>query len=96
MTKEKISTATLIVCGLAVPVVVIFIVAILLVPGPTVSKSTPKSLIWRRKLWELHAGWLGLGLSLSASFLITGGMKNLFGKPRVSPPESTKTLVISS
>jgi len=82
VTKEKISTATLIICGLAVPVVVIFIVAILLVPGPTVSKSTPKSLIWRRRLWELHAGWMGLGLSLSAAFLITGGMKNLFGKPR--------------
>jgi hypothetical protein len=84
VTKEKISTATLILCGLVAPVVVIFLVTILLVPGPTVPKSTPKALVWRRKLWELHTGWLGLGLSLAAAFLITDGMKNLFGKPRVS------------
>lgn len=80
--KEKISTATLILCGLVAPAIIIFLVTILLVPGPTVPKSTPKALIWRRKLWELHTGWLGLGLSLAAAFLITGGMKNLFGKPR--------------
>jgi membrane-associated phospholipid phosphatase len=39
-------------------------------------------LIWRRKLWEWHTGWLGLALSLASAFLITNGMKNLFGKPR--------------
>ncbi|KAG0649837.1 Phosphatidate phosphatase [Hyphodiscus hymeniophilus] len=82
VTKEKISTATLVVCCLAAPAVIIFLVTILLVPGPTVPKSTPKALIWKRKLWELHTGWLGLGLSLAAAFLITSGMKNLFGKPR--------------
>ncbi|TVY46102.1 Diacylglycerol pyrophosphate phosphatase [Lachnellula subtilissima] len=80
--KEKISTAVLIVCSLVAPAVIIFLVAILLVPGPTVSKSTPKALIWKRKLWEWHTGWLGLALSLAAAFLITSGMKNLFGKPR--------------
>ena len=86
VTKEKISTATLILCGLAAPAIIIFFITILLVPGPSVPKSTPKALIWRRKLWELHTGWLGLGLSLAAAFLITDGMKNLFGKPRVSHP----------
>jgi membrane-associated phospholipid phosphatase len=82
VTKEKISTATLIICGLVAPAIIIFLVCLFLVPGPTVSKSTPKALIWRRKLWEWHTGWLGLGLSLAAAFLITDGMKNLFGKPR--------------
>jgi membrane-associated phospholipid phosphatase len=82
VTKEKISTATLILCGLVAPGVIIFLVCFFLVPGPTVSKSTPKALIWRRKLWEWHTGWLGLGLSLASAFLITDGMKNLFGKPR--------------
>jgi hypothetical protein len=82
--KEKISTATLILCGLVAPVVIIFLVTISLVPGPTVPKSTPRALIWRRKLWELHTGWLGLALSLASAWLITDGMKNLFGKPRVS------------
>lgn len=60
----------------------IFFVALLLVPGPTVSKATPKGLIWRRKLWEWHTGWLGLALALAAAFFITDGMKNLFGRPR--------------
>jgi hypothetical protein len=82
VTKEKISTATLVICGLVAPAAIIFIVCLFLVPGPTVPKSTPKALIWRRKLWEWHTGWLGLGLSLAAAFLITNGMKNLFGKPR--------------
>jgi hypothetical protein len=82
--REKISTATLVICGLAAPAVIIFLATMFLVPGPTVSKSTPKALIWRRRLWEWHAGWLGLGLALASAFLITDGMKNLFGKPRVS------------
>lgn len=80
--KEKISTATLIICGLVAPAVIIFLITFIFVPGPTVPKSTPKPLIWRRKLWEWHAGWLGLGLALASAFLITDGMKNLFGKPR--------------
>lgn len=91
VTKEKISTATLVLCGLVAPVVIIFLITIFLVPGPTVPKSIPKGLIWRRKLWELHTGWLGLGLSLVTAFLITNGMKNLFGKPRVSYPVKLKS-----
>ena len=80
--KEKISTSTLVLCGLIAPAAVITLVCLFLVPGPTVPKSTPKALVWRRKLWEWHTGWLGLGLSLASAFLITDGMKNLFGKPR--------------
>lgn len=82
VTKEKISTALLAIVGLVAPAVIILLMCFLLVPGPTVSKATPKALIWRRKLWEWHTGWLGLALSLAAAFLITNGMKNLFGKPR--------------
>jgi membrane-associated phospholipid phosphatase len=82
VTKDKISTATLLLCGLVAPGIIILLVCFLLVPGPTVLKSTPKTLIWRRKLWEWHTGWLGLGLSLASAFLITNGMKNLSGKPR--------------
>ncbi|KAF8867063.1 PAP2-domain-containing protein [Acephala macrosclerotiorum] len=80
--NEKIPTWLLIVLGLAVPAVIIVFVSLVLVPGPTVSKSTPKALIWRRRFWEWHTGWLGLALSCAAAFLITSGMKNLFGKPR--------------
>ncbi|CAG8950533.1 hypothetical protein HYFRA_00002740 [Hymenoscyphus fraxineus] len=80
--QEKISTVLMGICGAGIPMAIIFLVTFLLVPGPTVSKNTPQSLIWRRKLWEWHTGWLGLALSLSSAFLITQGMKNLFGKPR--------------
>jgi membrane-associated phospholipid phosphatase len=52
------------------------------VPGSTVPRGTPQSLIWKRKLWELHTGWLGLALSVVSAWLITNGMKNMFGKPR--------------
>jgi len=80
---EKVPTLYLGLYALIIPAVIILLVAIILVPGPTVPKSAPKSLIWKRKLWEWHTGWLGLALSLGSAFLITQGMKNLFGKPRV-------------
>lgn len=80
--NEKITAYELGAIGCIAPAIIIFAITILLVPGPTVPKSTPKSLIWRRKLWEWHTSWLGLALALASSFIITQGMKNLFGKPR--------------
>lgn len=79
---EMIPAFSLFIIGGIGPLVIIALICLILVPGPTVPKSTPKSLIWRRKLWELHTGWLGLGLAVASAFLITQGMKNLFGKPR--------------
>lgn len=70
------------VIGLGIPAVVIFVVCLVFVPGPTVERGTPKSLIWKRKLWEWNTGWMGLAMSLATAFLITQGMKLLFGKPR--------------
>jgi membrane-associated phospholipid phosphatase len=64
------------------PVVIIAIIALVFVPGATVPRGTPKSLVWKRKLWELHIGLLGLALSVIAAWFITNGMKNMFGKPR--------------
>lgn len=79
---ETVTSATLLICNAGIPVAVILIVTLIFVPGPTVPKGTPKSLIWKRKLWELHVGWLGLALSLMGAWFITQGMKNMFGKPR--------------
>lgn len=45
-------------------------------------RDTPKSLIWKRKLWELHVGLLGLAVSLVIAWFFTQGTKNWFGKPR--------------
>ncbi|KAI1339583.1 PAP2 superfamily-domain-containing protein [Xylariaceae sp. FL0016] len=79
---ETVNSALLLVCNAAIPIGVILFVTLIFVPGPTVPPGTPKSLIWKRKLWELHTGWLGLALSLICAWIITQGMKNLFGKPR--------------
>ncbi|RDA92309.1 hypothetical protein CP533_3268 [Ophiocordyceps camponoti-saundersi (nom. inval.)] len=68
-------------CGL-VPAVIILIVSVLLVPGATVPKKTPQALIWKRKLWEIHVGWLGLLLSVGSAFFFVSGIKNMCGKPR--------------
>ena len=53
----------------------------LVIPLPS-PPSTPRSLILRRKLWELNTAWMGLGLALGSAFLITEGLKDLGGKPR--------------
>ncbi|KAK9794469.1 putative PAP2 superfamily-domain-containing protein [Seiridium cardinale] len=79
---ETVTSSTLLICNAVIPIVVVLVVTLIFVPGPTVPKGTPQSLIWKRKLWELHTGWLGLALSLAGAWFITSGMKNLFGKPR--------------
>ncbi|KAL5113956.1 hypothetical protein ACEQ8H_008174 [Pleosporales sp. CAS-2024a] len=80
--KEIIPTWLLVLIALVAPAAIIFVVCMVFVPGPTASKGTPKALIWRRKLWEWNIGWMGLALSLATAFLITQGMKLIFGKPR--------------
>jgi len=81
-TSEKIPTWLLVLVALVAPAAIIFLVCLLLVPGPTAEPGTPRARIWRRKLWEWNTGWMGLALSLATAFMITQGMKNLFGKPR--------------
>lgn len=64
------------------PIFFIAVISLIFVPGATVPRGTPKAMIWKRKLWELHIGWLGLALSIASAWLITNCMKNLYGKPR--------------
>ncbi|KAL3961704.1 PAP2 domain-containing protein [Purpureocillium lilacinum] len=80
--KETVPTWLLVILCALVPVVIIFIVSILLIPGGTVPKNTPQSLIWKRKLWELHVGWLGLLMAVGSAFFFISGIKNMCGKPR--------------
>ncbi|ELR02898.1 hypothetical protein GMDG_01120 [Pseudogymnoascus destructans 20631-21] len=79
---DTVTVAVVIIVSLAAPAAIILLTSLLLVPGPSVPKSVPKGLIWRRKLWEWFTGWLGLGMSCASSWLITSGLKNLVGKPR--------------
>jgi membrane-associated phospholipid phosphatase len=70
------------VIALVIPAFVTFLVCLIFVPGPTAARGTPRSLVWRRKFWEWNTAGMGLALSLATSFMITQGMKLLFGKPR--------------
>ena len=36
----------------------------------------------RSVLWQTHAGWLGLALSLASTLFVTAGLKDMVGKPR--------------
>lgn len=80
--KEKVPNLLLVAIVVLAPAIIIFLVCLLFVPGPTVDRRTSRAKIWRRKLWEWNTGWLGLALGLATAFLVTNGMKNLFGKPR--------------
>ncbi|PHH73298.1 hypothetical protein CDD80_3916 [Ophiocordyceps camponoti-rufipedis] len=79
---QAVPTWLLVVLSALLPAVIILIVSVLLVPGATVPKKTPQSLIWKRKLWEIHVGWLGLLLSVGSAFFFISGIKNMCGKPR--------------
>lgn len=79
---ETIPTWLLVVVALVIPAGITFIVCLVFVPGPTAKKGTPTSLILRRKVWEWNTAWMGLALSLATAFMVTQGMKLLFGKPR--------------
>jgi len=80
--EETVPVSLLIIIVVLGPIVFIAIISLVFVPGSTVPPGTPQSLIWKRKLWELHQGLLGLALSIVGAWFITNGMKNLFGRPR--------------
>lgn len=79
---EKISSAVLVVISLLIPAIIMALVVLIFIPGPTVPKGTPSARIWKKKMWELNTAWMGLALGLATSFLFTEGLKSLAGKPR--------------
>ena len=80
--SETVPVRLLFVVGGVLPFIAILLIVLVLVPGPTVPKGTPRSLIWKRKLWELHTGFLGFGLAVVIAMFVTNGLKNMYGKPR--------------
>ncbi|PYI20472.1 diacylglycerol pyrophosphate phosphatase [Aspergillus violaceofuscus CBS 115571] len=67
---DTVSIVTVGIVCCAVPALLIAVLSLLFpIPG-------------RLRLWEWHAGWLGLSLSLAGAFFVTSGLKDVVGKPR--------------
>ncbi|KOS48536.1 hypothetical protein ACN38_g528 [Penicillium nordicum] len=87
LTKETVTTKTLILVCLFAPAIIIFLLSWLLVPAKatTPSNPTPKppaAQYIRRKFWEWNVGWMGLALAIASAWAATQGLKVLIGKPR--------------
>jgi membrane-associated phospholipid phosphatase len=80
--KDTVSVGVLLIVSIVAPAVIIGAISLIFVPGPTAVRGTQPSLIWRRKLWECHTGWMGLGVALAGAFMVTEGLKDIYGKPR--------------
>ena len=80
---NTVTIGVLFIIAVMAPAIVMFLLSMLLVPGPTAAPGAPKTLIWRRKLWEWNTAWMGLGVSLAGTFFVVNGLKDLCsGKTR--------------
>ena len=81
--KDTISISLVFLVAIVAPAAVIAVICLFLVRlKPAAGSAHSTGDVWRRRLWELHAAWLGLALSLSLSLFATQTLKNMFGKPR--------------
>ncbi|BCR97511.1 phosphatase PAP2 family protein [Aspergillus luchuensis] len=89
--KETVSTGVLAVVAVVAPAVIIVLVSVLSINPATTSiagssvHNARREALRRKfmvKLWEWHAGWMGLGVALAGTFMATEGLKDLYGKPR--------------
>ncbi|PKY07317.1 PAP2 domain protein [Aspergillus campestris IBT 28561] len=78
---ETVSTGVMVVVSLIAPGVIIAALSLVLVPGSSGVAATGAAR-WRYKIWEWHAGWLGLALAVAGVFMATEGLKDLYGRPR--------------
>ena len=79
---QKVSMAVLFVVALVAPAVLIILITLVFVPGSSYSKQLSRTQIWRLKIWEWNAGWMGLALSCAVTAVLVEALKNLVGKPR--------------
>ena len=80
----KVSLGVLILIATILPAVTIAFVSLYFSPWPSEVASSRLAPVsrWQRKLWELSAGLLGLGVSVATATVVFTGVKNLAGKPR--------------
>ncbi|KAJ5898297.1 diacylglycerol pyrophosphate phosphatase [Penicillium tannophilum] len=83
LVTNTISVVIVAIVAGGVPAVLILVLS-LLIPSSALEVTGEGEFrsLWSRRLWEWHAGWLGLGLSLAGAFFITSGLKDVVGKPR--------------
>lgn len=79
---DLISVTNLILITLIAPAVIIVAYTLLIAPFPKNPRDYISGFLWRRKLWEINAGLLGLCLSYALAFLATQIVKNAASKPR--------------
>lgn len=76
---DIVSIPVVIVVALIAPAVII---AMLNLAGVSLFHDRLQKDTWRRVLWEIHVGWLGLCAGLAATLFVTSGLKDMVGKPR--------------
>ncbi|CAK7275003.1 hypothetical protein SEPCBS119000_006461 [Sporothrix epigloea] len=79
---ETVSPRNLVIATVVVPVAAIIVVSLVFVPGLSTPSGIKRSLVWRRKLWELYASLLSFALGMATQWFIINGLKNICGKPR--------------
>ncbi|KAF2437029.1 PAP2-domain-containing protein [Tothia fuscella] len=80
--KERVPVPLLLIICVVAPAGVIAAYT-LIIDGLFSSSGTKhKTYPFKKRLWELNCGILGLLLAVGASFVITGTLKNAIGKPR--------------
>jgi hypothetical protein len=74
---------------LSLPVVVIIalvvpaaIIAVLNLSAVLIFHDRTEKHRFRRVIWEIHVGWLGLCTGLAVTLFVTSGLKDMVGKPR--------------
>ena len=80
--ENTISTVVLFVVSIIAPAIIIMVLSLVFVPGPSGQMLSLSSQSMKRKLWEWNAAWMGLALGLAITALFTNGLKLLMGKPR--------------
>ncbi|KAK7936210.1 hypothetical protein LTR80_011383 [Exophiala xenobiotica] len=80
--KNNIVSLTIVgIVAFAVPAVAIAVLCLAL-PARPLPGAASRPAAWRRKLWDMNAGLLGLAFSLALTLFVTSGLKNIIGKPR--------------
>ncbi len=80
--SPKVSPGLFIFLAVIFPILCIVAVSLSRDPRRDLPGQLARDQVWPRKLWELNAGLLGLGINVATATVICTGVKNLTGKPR--------------